>query len=400
MNGLKMVRSEAMINNQLRELFQRCTVRISSGNSSGTGFFVARGKLITCWHVVGKAKQDNVEIKGILHQIKKEYPLRLLDYNDKPEIDLALLELAMDPKEWPEHPCVFMDDEDLELLDKFYCFGYHKDGTEGDSTVLEYEGETYRRGEIWLRMAKGQIKPGFSGAPLLDLRTGTVKGIVAYSTNPNLEIGGRAILVRQAYICFRELQDGQRMFHATNTEWTDLLKAISLNAKNQLKLITKSDLESEPNDMIFNLLKEWKKIHTKMQGLLNNMMPVVDFLDLCQISRPNEFGSQLYLAKRAWAKNCIPSIREVESLIKGFGHISEEQVLVEYLSHVENIVNISLQMKNAKEISDTTGVQTSIEAIQQDAETGLRIADLQIEKLVSELEKRYESGELVDNGNK
>jgi hypothetical protein len=69
---------------------------------------------------------------------------------------------------------------------------------------------------------------------------------------------------------------------------------------------------------------------------------------------------------------------------------------MDYLSHFEEITNISLQFGAPN--PDVKKIQNSIGAIRENVETGLTIADRKIEKLVGELEKRYWAGGLRYNG--
>ena len=77
------------------ELLQNCTIKLSlSGNSSwGTGFVVAPGLILTCFHVVSALSAGTTrQVKW--HQGKSAGVARLLQVSS--EVDLALLAFSLD----------------------------------------------------------------------------------------------------------------------------------------------------------------------------------------------------------------------------------------------------------------------------------------------------------------
>ena len=186
-------------------LLQRCTVRLSlSKGGFGTGFFVAPGWILTCAHVVSKAGDNPVDVLWKNEKKDGSIEEKLLQskviFQFSEGCDLAFLQLV----EMIPHPCVYLDSATLQLDDPCYIFGYPRDALEdysrGDSVTLRYEGDSdNEKNGLLLKLKDGQIKTGFSGSPLLNLRTGGVVGIVTTSRNVITDLGGRAIPVNAFY---------------------------------------------------------------------------------------------------------------------------------------------------------------------------------------------------------
>ena len=191
---------------------QRCTVRLNLADSQGTGFFVAAGWILTCAHVVESA-QDN-PVRVFWKAEKRNSTARVKQLYKYP-IDLALLKLEGDNF---NHPCVELDVTEPNLNDNLYIFGYPKDAevdySQGDSASFKYEGISYKDDDIVLyKLKQGQLIPGFSGSPLLNLRTGKVCGIVHLSRNESTDLGGRAVSAEVILQKFPEIAQLNKQFY-------------------------------------------------------------------------------------------------------------------------------------------------------------------------------------------
>jgi hypothetical protein len=96
-------------------------------------------------------------------------------------------------------------DQDLQLTDKLYTFGYTNDYPNGDPSDFEYIGLTGDENPL-IKFKLGQVQPGFSGSPLLNLRTGKVCGVVNKTRDEYSDLGGRAIPVQTIFKYFPQLQ--------------------------------------------------------------------------------------------------------------------------------------------------------------------------------------------------
>jgi hypothetical protein len=198
---------------QLYELLRQCTLRIAiSGRTGhvGTGFFVAPGLILTCAHVIKDRQSGSIEVSWN----GKSYPAQLTKY--EPDPDLALLSIDL-----KEHPCVLLD-EAATPFDSLYSYGYTDSYPGGESATFSLEGRGGdERGH--LKFKSGQVRPGLSGAPLLNTRTGGVCGIVRWSRDRGTDLGGRAIPTTLVLRTFPELEALQPQFHRHDQRWSSYL---------------------------------------------------------------------------------------------------------------------------------------------------------------------------------
>ena len=215
---------------QLDELLKQCTVRLSvSETSLGTGFFVAPGMVLTCAHVVKTAREKSIAVEAYLWDgasigmasIQKF----LLDEITIPSLggplkylypDLALLQV--DQK---NHPCVYFDTS-VRSGDVLLSFGYTQFYPHGDTSRFTYVGESQIDSQRYLLQFQGGLAlPGLSGAPLLNLRTGLVCGIVQKNRSLEKVDGGRGVPTSTILNELQELKKPQQMFHQKDKRWFD-----------------------------------------------------------------------------------------------------------------------------------------------------------------------------------
>lgn len=153
----------------------------------GSGFVIDRNHIITNFHVVGRALQENsVELAegaritvSFADDPDKEHPAQvigaMLDY------DLALLELK-NPGDFPQNitPVSLGDSAKLHVGQKLVSignpFGLQSTVTTGIVSAIEREGLSIFGIEIPFIQTDAVINPGNSGGPLLDSQ-GNVIGI-------------------------------------------------------------------------------------------------------------------------------------------------------------------------------------------------------------------------------
>ncbi len=193
----------------LYELVRQCTVRVSIGQSNGTGFFVAPGVVLTCAHVVEIAQNKNVSLQ--VYWQGNSYSAQIDTFLAKPYPDLSLLKLNL-----LEHPCVYLH-ESIQLGDKLYGYGYSDEYPDGDSITVEYEGPTGGPEQL-LKLKMGQVRPGLSGSPLLNLRTGGICGIIKKSRDVFTDLGGRAVPT-SIVLSKLNLTKPQAEFHQEDNHW-------------------------------------------------------------------------------------------------------------------------------------------------------------------------------------
>ena len=192
----------------LYELLRQCTVRVSVPKKirHGTGFFVAPGMILTCAHVVEDAQPNEVEV----YWHDQPHPAQSIKRQE--DYDLALLRVNVS-----DHPCVYLHDEPM-LRDPVDSYGYSDTFPHGDTITGECEGWTQDT-QLLLKFKMAQVRPGMSGAPLLNERTGSVCGIVKQSRDRESDLGGRAIPTTTVLSVFPELVDLQQAFHQQDPRW-------------------------------------------------------------------------------------------------------------------------------------------------------------------------------------
>jgi hypothetical protein len=125
------------------------------------------------------------------------------------------------------HPCVRVDDGWPEN-DGFQLFGYP---SEGGAVLLTPARLTYRGPHgtapaVFPDLASDTIKPGMSGAALLNLRTGGVCGVVVASKHPDRP--GGAVAIPWTAINTDPVLAGvlaaNPAFHQTDHRWDRLLR--------------------------------------------------------------------------------------------------------------------------------------------------------------------------------
>jgi Trypsin-like peptidase domain len=200
----------------LDEWLRRCTVRVESGSGHGTGFFVALGRVLPCAHVVEDAHKKTTPVKVYYAWQDRQYLADIVTCLPTPYPDLAVLRVEIQ-----DHPCVYLHAE-ADLRDHLYTYGYTDDYPDGDSATFEYEGPAGEEAQL-LKLKIGQARPGLSGAPLLNLRTGGVCGIVKSTRDRSLDLGGRAVPISVILAHLSDLAAWQQTFHAHDPRWVDSL---------------------------------------------------------------------------------------------------------------------------------------------------------------------------------
>src|SRR5260370_22456175 len=178
---------------QLYELLRQCTMRISVPGKvgHGTGCFVAPSLILTCAHVVKAAQLNNDAVE--IYWNGQPYPACITKFVS--DADLALLQIDL-----TGHPCVLLSKEAMPF-DHLYGYGYPDNYPGGDPATFILEGKAGNQGGQ-LKFKAGQVRPGLSGAPILNVRTGFVCGIVQLTRDRASDLGVRAISAATVFQVF------------------------------------------------------------------------------------------------------------------------------------------------------------------------------------------------------
>jgi hypothetical protein len=202
----------------------------------GTGFFVAPGQIVTCAHVVldlGAKEGSRVDVRwgkvtisGIAEKIGLAGPVDAAAADGRS--DLALVRCEPGPFSLEvAPPCVLLSEELPSLKDRrpIYAFG-HAAGEyqeNGESLTLRYDGPSFdAMNSPVLTFADGNVREGMSGAPVLDLGSGSVCGALFVSRGTTTAMGGRAIPARLIFDMFADLRSEHDSYHLQHGRWKSL----------------------------------------------------------------------------------------------------------------------------------------------------------------------------------
>ncbi len=195
------------------------TVRIDIGyQANGTGFFVAPGQILTCAHVIEPAILGSSSI-GVVDIQGREYQLREAPVADM-ETDLAWLRLQTAPVDVP----IALLLGAVDTLDSLSTYGYPPDKPHGVPATFEAEGFVPGPQPL-IKFKQGQVQRGMSGAPLLNLRTGAVCGVMRRTRDAKQALGGYGIPVEtiQQAAFFPELQRHVYAANGAKSVWFEAL---------------------------------------------------------------------------------------------------------------------------------------------------------------------------------
>lgn len=226
---------------QVEDLLQQCTVKLSIPGQLGwgTGFFVAPGLILTCAHVIKALIAPNrVRVRWQQQVDFAEADL----VHRVPDLDLALLQFTPGDADLP---CVYLD-EGVQAGQDLYFFGYpDEDFEHGCPVTGSCEGFT---GDVspLIKFKQAQVRPGMSGSALLNRQTRKVCGMVKFTRNRSIDLGGGAIPTRVILAQFPELRDLQQEFHKRDWRWSNLIINLSRPKGNQTITNEKKHLPDVP----------------------------------------------------------------------------------------------------------------------------------------------------------
>ncbi|WP_394750911.1 S1 family peptidase [Spongiimicrobium salis] len=222
----------------LIKLFRSRTVLVRAKGAVGTGSLIAPGKVLTCAHVVRSAAQDLDQIEVLMpnptepghfvwtetavglqmskiyeesrvHEthgegqttrtLQKEYP------------DVALIQIGKTNHRIVSFAAV---EKENDLRDKqFLAFGFQKKDRDLQRNVpqavsLNYSGEEGESELVRkLIFTNGLIRPGMSGAALIERESGEIVGIVQMTLSANDDLGAYVIPTAIIWQVFRKWEE-------------------------------------------------------------------------------------------------------------------------------------------------------------------------------------------------
>lgn len=206
----------------LDALLRASTVRIEQGDRIGTGFFVAPQYVLTCAHVVVGDEVPMVYRLGARSATAAREMTRIADQgrpiiglsNDYPDIALLHVEVQ-------DHLCVALEEQLPHHGDQFLSYGFPKEGGSVLMTPvrLSYRGLKGDKRAVFLDLASDKVKAGMSGGALLNLRTGSVSGILTATKGMASADGGLAIPWSVIRDRLPRIAEANRRFHDVDHRW-------------------------------------------------------------------------------------------------------------------------------------------------------------------------------------
>ena len=169
---------------------KNCIVKIKTNNGHGTGFFIGTNKILTCFHVIKDTAEGDIKV---LFKDDK-YSVEVLDKKEEFEIDLAVLKVEADNKDFLKIDKTISDGDKLKSYGfantEDYFDNAPKDFERGIVPItLEYEGDD----DHFMKFKNGQVEEGHSGSPIINLITKSVCGVLRTSRNTDTNLGGYGI---------------------------------------------------------------------------------------------------------------------------------------------------------------------------------------------------------------
>jgi hypothetical protein len=178
----------------LIEQLRHSTVRVYLPHQMGhgTGFFVGAGLVLTCAHVLvrdlkcGLGDRVYLAWQGVVDEPPWEAIVRKL----LEDVDVALLELTTPLAAVSQPPAIDWDVAAARVGDELFVYGYSDQTPQGEPATFEVVGRT---GEGLLKFKEGNARPGMSGSPLLNLRTGRLCGMMKRTLGQGSDLGGEGV---------------------------------------------------------------------------------------------------------------------------------------------------------------------------------------------------------------
>ncbi|GAA4461241.1 hypothetical protein GCM10023189_36590 [Nibrella saemangeumensis] len=193
-----------------KEIFSSIEARIKAAtviiydqediSNFGTGFFVAKDKILTCKHVTSSMKKVVVEDTNT----PKKWIIKKPSIKYSKKHDLALISLVKPSTE----NSIILFDQGYEVFDPIVAWGFSlllQEDPEGKGDEDSFNGkiEAILKQRTHIKFKEGDPVEGFSGSALVSLKTGFAIGIIPYKIEG--ASGGIALSEKVIFDSFPEL---------------------------------------------------------------------------------------------------------------------------------------------------------------------------------------------------
>jgi trypsin-like peptidase len=218
--------------NTAKDLLATCSACLDTdAGPQGTAFFVAPGYAVTAAHVAGGAAGLPVRLSegphlwhGHVADVRPPLASEIAGTSPYPAPDIALITID----DGPEHACALLASQLSELGARVMTRGHTRTF---DQLTVTAETESFRLtgtlqtpvpGCTLLKLGLGEVTQGMSGAPVIELSTGDVIGMLRTSRKLGSNLGGWVVpadLIRMTWP--DEVGLGNDRFHQRDSRWRD-----------------------------------------------------------------------------------------------------------------------------------------------------------------------------------
>jgi hypothetical protein len=193
------------------------SVRIRAGQKTGTGFFVAPTHVLTCAHVVTDSSGNGIVANPVVEApsggAMQSFPARVqecladtvISGFDAEEEGFAFPDIALLEVSCPAHP--YLKVARSKPAGEVAYYGFTGGKSYGETTFLKNEGFREYGNRQLMKFSGGQVVPGHSGAAILDRTTGLICGMLNWTRNRKLDLGGFAVTGATILECFQAVSD-------------------------------------------------------------------------------------------------------------------------------------------------------------------------------------------------
>lgn len=230
--------------NTAEDLLVTCSARLDTdAGPQGTAFFVAPGYAVSAAHVTGGSAGVPVWLSegphrwhGHVADVRPPLNSKIAGTSPYPAPDIALI--AIDGG--PEHACALLASKLPELGGRVMARGHTHTF---DQLTVTAETESFRLtgtletpvpGCTLLKLGLGEVTQGMSGAPVIELGTGSVIGMLRTSRKLGSSLGGWVVpadLIRVTWP--DEAGLGNDRFHQRDSRWRDAASQLSAHSSSK-----------------------------------------------------------------------------------------------------------------------------------------------------------------------
>ena len=212
-----------------RRLLASCSalLRINE-RPRGTAFFIAPGWAVTAAHVVDGAEGTNVQLSeatdiwsGHVADARPSSDTVIAGTSTYPAPDVALIRID----EGPAHACALLGQRlphiRTSVMARGYTETYNLDAVTEETETFKVAGSLATEDPdcTLVKLGQGEVTTGMSGAPVLDLTTGEVIGMLRTSRQLESNLGGWVVPANVIRTLWPEQASQGDRFHQEDPRW-------------------------------------------------------------------------------------------------------------------------------------------------------------------------------------